>query len=172
MKYLHGLDYLNGQGFVFEGTYHQSYVVAYSRRDECMAHEAYAPIEKLDRKVSETKAGELLELARARLGKAAVIETNQDLLMALSCDKCNDTEELLQSLGKVTEDRGRCPKCGEHRTPKMYHTIDESSGPLLDRTLADLGIPPWDVIGARSESEMCYFEFAGDRAEVIGNLDA
>ena len=32
VKYLHGLETISGQGFIFDGTFHQSYVVSYTRK--------------------------------------------------------------------------------------------------------------------------------------------
>ena len=40
VKYLHGLETIAGQGFVFDGTHHQSYLVSYTRKDDCPAHDA------------------------------------------------------------------------------------------------------------------------------------
>ena len=70
------------------------------------------------------------------------------------------------SLGKVTERQGACPQCGEHRTPNVYHTIDGTE-PFLDRTLAELGVPLWDVLGGRCGMTQAFYEFSGDRAAVL-----
>ena len=35
IKYLHGLEGIAGQGFVFDGTSHQSYLVSYTRKPDC-----------------------------------------------------------------------------------------------------------------------------------------
>jgi molybdopterin/thiamine biosynthesis adenylyltransferase len=43
VKLLHGKEILAGKGFVFEGTSHQSYLVTYSRKPDCMAHEVDDP---------------------------------------------------------------------------------------------------------------------------------
>ncbi len=168
VKWLHGLPTLAGQGYVFDGRDHNSYVVTYSRLEDCPSHEAYEPIEVLDWASATTTAGALLELARSRVGPKAVLEFNHDLLKSLACEKCQTTEQVLSSLGKVTEAQGRCPQCGEHRTPEMYHTLAGSSD-LLDRTLAELGVPLWDIIGARAGMEQIYFEMAGDRGEVVSD---
>ena len=77
-----------------------------------------------------------------------MIETSSDLLSSLYCPHCQEDEPCLASLGKVHERQGRCPKCQEHRTPNLYHTIDGSEA-FLDRTLGELGIPLWDVLGGR-----------------------
>ena len=53
------------------------------------------------------------------------------------------------SLGQVSERRGRCPRCGQQRVPNMFHTIDGRE-PFLDRTLGEIGVPPWDVLAGRA----------------------
>ena len=44
VKLIHGLDVLDGRGFVFEGMTHSSYVVAYTRKDDCPAHDPDEPV--------------------------------------------------------------------------------------------------------------------------------
>ena len=117
VKLLHGLDVIDGRGFVFEGMAHQSYVVAYTRKDDCPAHDADEPLAVFDFSVSKTRAGDLLERVRHDLGLQAVVETGRDLLASLYCPKCGEDEPFTASLGKVTERQGACPKCGGQRTP-------------------------------------------------------
>jgi adenylyltransferase/sulfurtransferase len=170
VKLLHGLDVLAGRGFIFDGTHHQSYVVQYTRDEDCPAHEPFGPVEPLDRRADDTRVGDLLERVRSDLGPGAVVDTNQDLLAGLHCTRCGEEEAVYSSLGKVTESRGRCPQCGEPRTPRVFHTLDGRDAALNDRTLGAIGVPPWDVLGGRAGLEMRYYEFAGDRAAVLGNL--
>ena len=44
VKLIHGLEVLDGRGFVFEGMTHSSYVVAYTRKDDCPAHDPDEPV--------------------------------------------------------------------------------------------------------------------------------
>jgi adenylyltransferase/sulfurtransferase len=170
VKMLHGLETLSGQGYVFEGTRHQSYLVEYSRKPECPAHEAFEPIETLTWSVGLTRVGDLLERVRSDLGSGAIVETNHDLLASLKCERCGVEEPLLASLGTVTEAQGRCPKCGEPRAPRLYHTLDGTDPALADRTLAELGIPAWDILGGRLGLDQRFYEFGGDRDAVLGPL--
>jgi molybdopterin/thiamine biosynthesis adenylyltransferase len=170
VKRLHGLETLSGQGYVFEGTHHQSYLVEYTRKDDCPAHEPFEPIVELPWRVSTTRVGDLLERVRSDLGAGALVETNQELLASLRCERCGEDEPLLASLGKVTEAQGRCPKCGEPRAPLLYHTLDGVDAALNDRTLAELGIPAWDILGGRLGVGQCYYEFRGDCDDVLGPL--
>ena len=170
VKRLHGLDGLSGQGFCFEGTHHQSYLVEYSRKEDCDSHECYDPIVPIPWSIHETRAGDLLELGRSEVGPNAVIEINQDLLRGLSCEACGHAEKRLSSFGKINESAARCPECGEHRRPEIYHTIGPDSD-LLDQTLGTLGVPAWDILAVRSGVEYRYYEFEGDRVGVLGPLD-
>ena len=74
------------------------------------------------------------------------------------------------SLGKVTEAQGRCPQCQEQRTPRLLRVIDGRDGTLLDRTLAEIGIPPWDILGGRLGLQQRFYEFQGDRGTMLGPL--
>jgi molybdopterin/thiamine biosynthesis adenylyltransferase len=170
IKYLHGLETIAGQGFVFDGTHHQSYLVSYTRKADCPAHDADEPVETLTWQVSTTRVGDLLERVRSDLGPDAVIETGRDLLASLHCAKCDEDEPVFTSLGKVTEAQGRCPACQQPRTPSLFHTIDGRRTGLLDLMLGDIGVPAWDVFGGRSGMDQRFYELSGDRALVLGPL--
>ena len=169
VKLIHNLETLSGRGFVFDGMSHQSYVVAYTRKDDCPAHDPDAAPEALPWRISETRVGDFLDRVRADLGPEAVVEVNSDLMASLFCPKCATDEVMLTALSKVSEEQGRCPRCREHRVLKTFHTIDGRES-FLDRTLGQLGVPPWDVLAGRCGLEQHFYEFAGDRAEVLGPL--
>jgi molybdopterin/thiamine biosynthesis adenylyltransferase len=167
VKMLHGLDSLAGRGFVFDGTSHQSYVVTYTRLADCPSHDPIGPVVALPARAEELTAGELLERVSADLGPTAVIEFNHDLLESLTCVPCNRTYPLLASLGKVTQAQAACPACGEPCAPNLYHSIGAGST-LLGHALADLGVPPWDIVVGRAGDKQQGYELAGDRAQLLG----
>ena len=171
VKLIHGLETLAGRGFVFEGMSHESHVVAYTRKEDCPSHDPDDDPELLAWRVADTRIGDFVERVRGDLGSEAVVEMNTDLLGSLRCAKCDSEEEMLTSLGRVSEKQGRCPRCGEHRVPKTFHTIDGRES-FLDRTLGEIGVPPWDVLAGRRGLEQRFYEFAGDRQEVLGPLMA
>jgi hypothetical protein len=51
----------------------------------------------------------------------------------------------------------------------MYHTIAADS-PVLDKTLLELGVPPWDILTGRAGEVERGYELAGDRRHVLGPL--
>jgi hypothetical protein len=99
-----------------------------------------------------------------------VIETGRDLLASLRCAACGEDEPVFASLGKVTEAQGRCPQCDQPRAPSVFHTIDGRRTDLLDLTLGAIGVPPWDVLGARAGMDQRFYELRGDRNLVLGPL--
>lgn len=167
VKLIHGLEAMSGQGFVFEGSSHQSHMVTYTRKADCPTHEGDAPVEILPLRTTETQVGDFLERVRSDLGGQAVMETSNDLLGSLDCRSCDEREDMWVSLGKVTERHARCPQCGGQRTANLVHTIDGRES-ILDRTLADIGVPAWDVLAGRQGLEQRFYEFAGDRDRVLG----
>ncbi|TWU04161.1 putative adenylyltransferase/sulfurtransferase MoeZ [Symmachiella macrocystis] len=169
VKLLHGLDVLSGQGFVFDGSNHQSYVVDYTQRSECPSHDPYQPIVRESWSVSDITASDMLQRVRRDLGPTAVVEFNNDLLESLRCPECENEEMMFSSLGCVNERKGRCTSCGADRIPQTFHTLNGQEK-FLDRTLKDLGVPEWDIIGGRSGLEQKYYEFGGDQDSVLGPL--
>jgi molybdopterin/thiamine biosynthesis adenylyltransferase len=170
IKYLHGLEPIAGQGFIFDGTHHQSYLVSYARKADCPAHDADLPVESLPWRASTTRVGDVLERVRSDLGREAVVETGRDLLASLHCVNCGEDEPVFASLGKITEAQGRCPTCRDPRTPSLFHTIDGRRAGVLDRTLGEIGVPAWDVLGGRFGLDQRFYELSGDRELVLGRL--
>jgi molybdopterin/thiamine biosynthesis adenylyltransferase len=171
VKYLHGLDTIAGQGYVFEGLGHQSYLVSYTRSDQCPSHDPMEAVHELDASATTLTARQLLERARADLGPAAVIDLNQDVLESLACEACATREQVLSSLGTITEDQGRCPRCGAPRTPTLFHTITGHET-FLDRPLAQIGVPRWDILTGRSGDQRRHYELSADRAGILAPMSA
>lgn len=170
VKYLHGLDTIVGQGYVFEGYAHQSYLVGYTRDPECPWHEPPPSIEMLAAGSRDVTARELLRLGRERLGSAAELELGRDLVESLECAECGETTPTFGSLTRLRETQGRCPHCAAQRSPRFYSSLRGHEA-FLDRTLDELGIPPWEILVARSGDRTIGFELSGDRAAVLGELD-
>lgn len=166
VKYLHGLDVISGQGYVFDGTNHQSYLVTYTQQADCPAHDVCEAIETLDADTANTTVSQLLDRAISDLGSGAVVELTQDLLHSLECPGCESAAVTLSSLGQISESDSRCPNCKELRVPHLYHTLDpltdEYRETLKDRTLRDIGVPEWDVLTARRGETRKHYEFGRD----------
>jgi hypothetical protein len=53
--------------------------------------------------------------------------------------------------------------------PELTHTLDGNEG-VLDRTFAQIGLPPYDVVTARHGLQRRHFLFAADRGAAMGAL--
>ncbi|HEY3396700.1 MAG TPA: ThiF family adenylyltransferase [Armatimonadota bacterium] len=171
IKYLHrdrGLPLLDGKGFVFNGLNHDSYVVEYQRREDCLAHYTYPAVLPTEFG-SATPLGEVLDFVKHEVGPNAVLELSREVCVALRCKHCEELQPLFRSLGQVTEAEGRCPRCSDLREPELMHSLygDES---YLDKTLGQVGIPPYDVFTGRDGLDMKHYLMSGDRALVMGKL--
>ena len=100
VKLIHGLEVIDGRGFVFEGMQHSSYMVSYTRKDDCPAHDADEPVHVLECGAANLRAGDLLERVRSDLGADATIETSNDLLASLYCAKCGEEERFWLHLAR------------------------------------------------------------------------
>ncbi len=173
VKYLHrdrGLPTLAGRGFIFNGLTHDSYVVEYQRRDDCPAHYTYPEVDEIDRGIYDTTAADLLATARDALGPDAVVEFERELIVGLRCTQCGTYERRFGSLSSVSEDQARCPRCGLLRDPDLIHALYGHED-FLDLTLAQLGLPPYDIVTFRAGLEaMRHVLLARDRDLALGPL--
>jgi adenylyltransferase/sulfurtransferase len=171
LKLLHGMPGIAGQGWMFAGITTDSYLVEYQRKDDCLSHETLSQIETIEAGVEEITAAELLEEARRLLGAGASLELGRDVLRSLDCPRCKSSEELFVSLGRVKADKAMCPNCaGIRREVKTFYRI-ENEQMVGERTLAQIGVPPWDIVLARAPgAEPIGFEMVGDRQQVLGPL--
>jgi adenylyltransferase/sulfurtransferase len=172
VKLLHSdreLPVLEGKGFVYNGLVNDAYVIEYQRRADCPAHEQAFDILPLDRGVGDFTGAEAVALAHSEVGPQAVVEFERELCTHLCCARCQTTAEFFRSLGRVSLAEAACPECGETRDPHLTHSLDGSES-YLSRTLAELGLPLYDVITARQGLEMKRFLLAADRAAALGAI--
>jgi molybdopterin/thiamine biosynthesis adenylyltransferase len=169
LKILHGLKSMSGEGFVFNGMTMDSYTIAYPRRENCMSHEVYDTITEMDWSARTMTIADALSFIKGELGKDAVLELNNDVLVGFSCPQCNRNDYLFKSLGVATVAESACPRCGNLRVPRFTHIFDGSED-FLYKTLIEIGVPPFDVITGREGMNQIFLELSGDRDEVLDRV--
>ena len=162
IKMLHGLPHLSGEGLWFNSLTYDSYRISYQRKPDCLAHQTYSKITKMDKKVSSTTFGNLLEYFKKQHGKDTVIELESETITGFKCENCNIEEKVNKPLGVVSENEARCLKCGKMRSLKLTHTI-LGNEPFLDITLDKAGIPPWEILSAKNGMNLYQYEFSGNK---------
>ena len=169
LKLLHGREALAGKGLVYDGLTNETYIVSYNSSDDCLSHDAYEQIVRLNRSVQEATLREIYREAETRLGKGAVLEFGRDLLLWFRCPTCGLSEEVFRPRGAVPESAARCSQCGQDR---QIQSVESAYGAeeFLDRTLVGIGVPPYDVVVGRKGFSRVALELAGDAPSVLGPL--
>ena len=161
VKVLHGMKALMGQGLVFDGWAHSSYVVTYPLDPNCPWHEPPPSIIALKRFGSATTLQEIWDEAARRLGGVDALDLSRELVSQLVCGSCGQRQPIFQPVEKITEAQALCDRCGAESAPDFFHSIAPGSE-LLNKTVAEIGLPTWDVMWARSANRAVGFELAGD----------
>src|SRR5688572_18860159 len=174
LKLLHNLESFPGKGFVFAGLSADAYLTEFQRNPNCFSHDPIDQIIPLEASTDTLTPRQLLQKARSLLGSNAELEMGKDILEKLVCTTCKSEEPLFASLGKVPVEKAWCPNCkgrGEEsrRDVVTFHKI-RGNEPFLDRPLAAIGVPHFDVIVSRNASRVVGFELSGDAATVLGPL--
>ncbi len=170
LKLLHGLPSMSGKGFVYDGQSYDSYMVAYQRKDDCMSHDLFDPIEKTEWSAGGTTVDDVLSAARERLGASAVVDLRVEIVSALECPECGQREEVYRSVSALREADGLCPDCGKPRRPDFMHGLDGSEN-IGAKTLGEAGVPPFDVIIGRNGLDRVFWELSADEEAVLSGLD-
>ncbi len=171
LKLLHSdrnLPTLAGKGYVFNGLTHDSYVVEYQEKPDCMSHDTYETIVEKPWSVRTLTLKELLDSIRSDLGEKAIVDFDRDIATFGKCS-CGEQKELFTPVHKLKGHMLTCPKCGNQMSFDSMHSIrgDED---FLGKTLFEIGIPLLHIVGGRVGMNTRYYEFTGDEAEIFEGL--
>lgn len=171
IKFLHGQPTLYGEGLYVQGLWNDFSRVSYQRRPDCPGHDSLEKIIPLGCGVADLSLRELLDRAENALGEGAALDLSRDVITHLSCPNCGDVEKCGVPLGAVREEDASCPRCRTHRLVEFTSAISRDGGLDLSDTLADLGVPPFDVVVARQglEAREAWL-FDGDAQAALGPL--
>jgi adenylyltransferase/sulfurtransferase len=153
IKVVHGQATLAGEGMHIDGLYNQVSRVAYPRRAECPGHEDLGPIVPLGLGIADVTLGALLDRADAAVGPGAVLDLSRDIIIRMTCPTCGTATRGGAVLGAVREAEAACPKCGTHRAIEIASSISRDDELDLSLTLAELGLPAFDIVVARQGLE-------------------
>jgi adenylyltransferase/sulfurtransferase len=168
LKIIHGMPVSGGVALVYNGVANRFYRTRFQQREDCLSHENYGEPVELPLQSAVHTATDLLRAFRERCGgRGATLCLDRDLVVSLSCDRCDVRERVLQPLPLVGMRRGACPRCGEVMRPEIVHAV-EADSPLAGETLATLGIPPYDAVRLKDQDGEHTVLLSGDREAVMG----
>lgn len=169
VKLLHGLPVEAGSAFVFNGVANRSYTTRFQRREDCLSHESWPAPERLPLSAPRDSAARLFDLLDARFGPAddRALALERDLVVSLDCAACGTSRPRMAPRSRVAAAEAICAACGQIVRPTTVHLIARDS-PLAARPLAELGVPPYDVVRSPSRSGERFVLLADDAAEAAG----
>jgi adenylyltransferase/sulfurtransferase len=171
LKLLHAdrnLPTLAGKGYVFNGLTHDSYVVQYQEKPDCMSHDTYETIIEKPWSTRTVTLREVLETVRSEMGEKAVVDFDREIATTATCT-CGATKELFTPVHKLKGSVLTCSECGKQMRFDTMHSINGSED-FLDKTPYEIGIPLLHIIGGRVGMRMTHYEFTGDVSEVFDGL--
>jgi len=165
LKVIHGIPVAAGKAMIFNGFANTLYTTAYPYKEDCLSHETYPEPTELPMGNSAS-AEDLFAAVRAPGSQdACTLELDRDLVTELVCADCGTSEPVFRARQVVGMKQAACPKCGKTRRPTLIHAVDSGS-PIARRSLAELGVPPYDVVRVRSGESTSVYLLGADRAKV------
>lgn len=171
LKLLHkdrNLPTLTGKGFVFNGLTHDSYVVEYQEKADCMSHDTYEEIIEKPWSARTTTLKEIFLQVKNDLGEKAVVDFDRDIATLGHCS-CGQRKEIYQPVHKLKAETVKCPGCGKQMSFDVIHSINGEES-FLDKTPFEIGLPLLHIVGGRKGISMKYYEFTNDVEEVFGGM--
>jgi molybdopterin/thiamine biosynthesis adenylyltransferase/predicted RNA-binding Zn-ribbon protein involved in translation (DUF1610 family) len=170
VKYLHGLPTISGRGWVFEGLSGDSYAIEYQRKDECYSHDILDEVISLKAGASTLTVYDLVRIAREVLGPSAALEFPREMIERFLCPNCAKEEMVFRSASRVHASQALCPSCRDVRREVVTFFRATGDEVFVDRSLAEIGVPPYDIVFGVNEERLVGFELSGDARTVLGNL--
>ena len=172
LKLLHSdrhMPVLAGKGFVFNGLTHDSYVVEYTPKPDCMSHDTYEQIEERNWSVKHTTIAEALSEIRKDMGDKAKLELDRDIATYAACS-CGCRKDLFTPVHKLRGSMLECPECSRQMTFESVHSFSGEE-PFLNKTFAEIGIPALHIITGRIGMHEKHYEFSADYADLFGSVE-
>jgi adenylyltransferase/sulfurtransferase len=171
LKWIHGLDVPAAVGLYYNGHTNSLSRIAYTRREECPAHDPFGEPVALDARARETTLGSLMELVGAAAGAdPVVVIPARDLVRSFVCPECGAGDWVDRPVNEVVPAGVACPSCGANRVPRIAARLGkESRGSSV--LLCQLGFSPLEVLRCEAGGRRILVELAGDEPGVLSAWD-
>ena len=168
LKLIHGLPVQAGTALVYNGVSNKFYDTRFQKRSDCLSHETYSIPVELPLAVEENSADDLFEALQSQhsVADGMRLSLDRDLVVSLDCASCDVDRPVLRPLQLVGMDQAHCPECGQLAKPRLVHAIGPETS-LSQKKLAELGVPPYDMIRVETEQEDIVCLLTGDRERVM-----
>jgi adenylyltransferase/sulfurtransferase len=111
-------------------------------------------------------AEELFHVAHQHLSGPLSLALDRDLVAAIEWPQLGRRREVFRPRSKVSMAEAIDPESGEAGRPELVSVIEERS-PLAGRALADLGVPPYDIVRVDGADGSAFLLLAADRGRAL-----
>jgi len=171
LKLLHGMAGSAGTAMVFNGVGNQFYTTKLPFREDCLSHESYPLPTPLPIGRSATVRDLFDAAAAGGLAGPMTLGLDRELVEAVECPHCGERREIMRPRTRVRQSEAACAGCGRDGRPILASAIVEGS-PLAGRTLAEVGVPAFDVVRVDGGGESRFFLLDGDRESAVSGRGA
>ena len=160
---------LCGRWFHYEGSHMTTSIYKSSVWDEdCLAHEDWRPIVAIDDLGADCTIGQALQMIRQRLGhdEVEINLRNTRFIDKIVTRGDNTSYSIMAPEQKVPDIIDTIPQLYTRLQADLNQNAYENIGfdfPYPHLTLANIGIPYWDVLQVSHEDGVAYIELAADR---------
>lgn len=165
LKLIHGMPVQAGCLYVFNGVANTFYTTKLTRKDDCLSHETYPEAIPVDLG-NDATAEQLFRSAREHLSGPLSLALDRDLVSVIEWPSSGRRSEIMRPRTRVNLAEATDPETGETGRPELVSSVDEGSS-LAGRTLADLGVPPYDIVRIDGEEGTVFLRLDGDRDRVM-----
>ncbi|MCA9951696.1 MAG: ThiF family adenylyltransferase [Anaerolineales bacterium] len=162
LKLIHAMDVEPGVGLLINGLTNDVYKTEYPVVQDRL-HPVLEPLEELAGATAvNTTLADLLTIAKETLGSEAVLEFSYEIVISMVDPSTDEEEMIFKRMARLTEDQLISPITGVQRELRLTHRISGTED-FLDRTLAEIDIPPLSILRARNGEKVVYYELTGDK---------
>ena len=137
---------------------YETAIYTLSRSPDCLAHEAWEPIEIRRELPTEATAVDMLGWAGS---PRAVVELGFDLVTEMRCAVCGAAEPYRMPVSLCEDRLMLCPNCGtDTRSLETVNWLD-ADHPLSRTVLAELGVPDHQVLCVKDAGIRRYYQLGG-----------
>jgi adenylyltransferase/sulfurtransferase len=160
VKLLHGIESIASKALVFNGHTNFFYLTELPRRDDCLSHETFGHILDSDLTAGGTSVRTLLESIFPS-AKGASLQLDRDFVSELTCRPCGTSTGVFRPRCEIGAGEELCGSCGEVMSPELITSVDRNS-PLSEKTLAELGVPEYDIVRLSEGGDIRLVLLGGD----------
>jgi adenylyltransferase/sulfurtransferase len=160
---------LRGEGYVFDGLHFEPMLLRYPRKADgaCGSHETYPAVHALPGSRDRVTLTSLIDWARGEHGLACSYVAHRDVLTLFRCDDCGHEEPVHRPYVLYRGDPGPCPGCGSGARRAAWRGGVAPGELPPGATVADLGLPPMDVLTLQGDGPGLHVTLTGDRHELL-----